>query len=157
MPSVNKIVRARDRRRRKAKTLLGWRDVPVNNSKACSVPLAKSMPVDPWLFLDGQRARIDAEPTMFERKPLYVVRRSDMPTQVTRAAGHLGKPGSFYICSHLVEHGDLQGPAAGPSRCSPTSWISLEPRVSAAALVRRRHTFSTNTFPTWELLAPATA
>jgi glutamate synthase (NADPH) large chain len=126
-------------------TVLGWRDVPVDNST-----LGYSVkPVEPFirqLFIG--RGADCADQDVFERK-LFVIRK-----QVENAVRDLKLDGghSFYMPSlssrTIVYKGMLLANQVG------TFFPELndERIISALALVHQR--FSTNTFPTWDLAHP---
>jgi glutamate synthase (NADPH/NADH) large chain len=126
-------------------TLLGWRDVPVDNStlgesvKACE-------PVVRQIFV-GKSAAL-ADQSAFERK-LFVIRKQISNTVAER----LGDRGTdFYSPSlssrTLVYKGMLLADQVGVFYKD----LSDERLVSALALVHQR--FSTNTFPKWSLAHP---
>ena len=126
-------------------TLLGWRDVPVDN-EGLGYSVIPTEPVVRQLFI----ARGDncADQDDFERK-LYVIRK-----QVENSVRDSGMPGSdgFYVASMssrvLLYKGMLLANQVG------TYYKDLdnERMESALALVHQR--FSTNTFPTWDLAQP---
>ncbi|MDH4200897.1 MAG: glutamate synthase large subunit, partial [Spirochaetia bacterium] len=125
--------------------LLGWRDVPVNNSS-----LGKSIkdcePVVRQVFI-GQGANCPDE-NSFERK-LFVIRKTaenavrDLPNDLKHG---------FYIPSlssrTIVYKGMLLADQVGKYYLD----LQDETFVSALALVHQR--FSTNTFPTWDRAHP---
>ena len=125
--------------------VLGWRDVPVNNSNL-GESVIPSEPVTRQLFIacaadcDDQKA--------FERK-LFVIRK-----QVEHHISESGLQGAegFYFTSlssrTIVYKGMLL--AGQVSDYFPD--LRDEKLVSALALVHQR--FSTNTFPTWDLAHP---
>ena len=131
--------------RAEGQEVLGWRDVPTNNSdlgnaaKACE-------PVIRQVFI-GKNAALQDD-MAFERK-LYVIRR-----QVTNAMryGDLSGGEFFYIpslsCKTLIYKGMLT------PRQVPLFYPDLsDPRMETAiGLVHSR--FSTNTFPSWERSHP---
>ncbi|MBI5891890.1 MAG: glutamate synthase subunit alpha [Nitrosomonadales bacterium] len=126
-------------------TLLGWRDVPVdNNGLGASVKAAE--PVVRQVFI--ARGSKTADQDAFERK-LFVIRKT-----VEHAVHALPKAQGkgFYVPSMssrtIVYKGMLLANQVG------TYFLDLQDKdiVSAFALVHQR--FSTNTFPTWDLAHP---
>ncbi len=125
--------------------LLGWRDVPVDNSSLGeSVKVVE--PVVRQVFIGRGRNCKDAD--SFERK-LFVIRK----TAETAVSALPGKQGSgFYIPSlsarTIVFKGMLLANQVGKYYLD----LQDESMVSALVLVHQR--FSTNTFPTWDLAHP---
>ncbi|HTQ26467.1 MAG TPA: hypothetical protein VMI09_17390, partial [Candidatus Binataceae bacterium] len=125
--------------------LLGWRDVPVDNSDLAE-PARKLEPVIRQVFI-GPGAGVTVTDAL-ERK-LYIIRKS---------SGHairslrLQHGGEFYVPSMsartLCYKGMLMAYQVGEY------YLDLkDPRAdSALALVHQR--FSTNTFPSWDLAHP---
>ena len=126
-------------------TVLGWRDVPVDNSGLGeSVKLVE--PTIRQIFIGrGDNCRSQ---DAFERK-LFVIRK-----QTENAVRKLGLSDGkrFYLpsCSSrtLVYKGMLLADQVGVYYLD----LQNEKMVSALALVHQR--FSTNTFPTWDLAHP---
>ncbi|MEL6372927.1 MAG: glutamate synthase large subunit [Pseudomonadota bacterium] len=131
-------------------TLLGWRDVPVDNS-CLSKPVIETEPFHRQVFI-GRTAK---HPTQddFERA-LYILRKV-VSNRVFAAHERLGIPFSeidFYVVSlssrTLVYKGMFLADQVGAYYDDLT-----DPRMmSALALVHQR--FSTNTFPSWKLAHP---
>jgi glutamate synthase (NADPH/NADH) large chain len=125
--------------------LLGWRDVPVNNSSLGEGVKAVE-PVVRQVFIGRGKNCKDAD--SFERK-LFVIRKT-----TEHAVRNLpdGQGRSFYIPSlsarTLVYKGMLLADQVG--KYYPDLHDSSV--VTALALVHQR--FSTNTFPTWNLAHP---
>ena len=126
-------------------TLLGWRDVPVDNSS-----LGESVKaVEPWIrqVFVGRGASC-ADQNAFERK-LFVIRK-----QATKAIRELNLQdrAKFYVSSFssrtITYKGMLLADQVGKFYLD----LSDELMVTALALVHQR--FSTNTFPTWDLAHP---
>ncbi|MBK8814251.1 MAG: glutamate synthase large subunit [Methylococcaceae bacterium] len=126
-------------------TLLGWRDVPVDNTN-----LGYSVkPVEPMIrqVFIGKGQEISSQDA-FERK-LFVIRK-----QVENAVRDLKLDGghSFYVPSlssrTIVYKGMLLANQVGAFYPD----LSDKRITSALALVHQR--FSTNTFPTWDLAHP---
>ncbi|HVU07223.1 MAG TPA: glutamate synthase large subunit [Verrucomicrobiae bacterium] len=127
-------------------TLLGWRDVPTDNSSLGKTAIA-SEPFVEQVFVGRNPALKDE--AAFERK-LYVIRK--IAEQKIRYGNSFAGGKFFYVSSlsartltykgmlmsEQVEkyYGDLQNPAV----------------VTALALVHSR--FSTNTFPSWDRAHP---
>ena len=126
-------------------TLIGWRDVPVDNSSLGESVKAVE-PVVRQVFIG--RGSKTADQDAFERK-LFVIRKT-----AEHAIGNLpkGQGKGFYSPSMssrtLVYKGMLLADQVGKY------FVDLQDaRVSSAfALVHQR--FSTNTFPTWNLAHP---
>ena len=123
--------------------VLGWRDVPVNNSDL-GESVKPTEPVIRQLFVGSNCV----DQAAFERK-LFVIRK-----QIENRIRESDLPGkaSFYFTSlssrTLVYKGMLLADQVGdfyPDLKDPRM-------VSALALVHQR--FSTNTFPTWDLAQP---
>ncbi|MBU1426151.1 MAG: glutamate synthase subunit alpha [Gammaproteobacteria bacterium] len=151
-----------DKIKAEGQTLLGWRDVPVNNDGlGASVKAAE--PVVRQVFIArgsvnsaqpkvGGRLPTFGEKTAdhdaFERK-LFVIRKTAEHAILALPKGQ-GK--GFYVPSMssrtLVYKGMLLANQVG------TYFLDLQDKdvVSAFALVHQR--FSTNTFPTWDLAHP---
>jgi len=120
-------------------TVLGWRDVPVDNRHVGSQALLFA-PCIRQLFVAAS-PELAGDPAVFERR-LYVIRRV-----AERAAGaELALPS--LSARTLVYKGMLTAPQLG--RFFPD--LADERLASALALVHSR--FSTNTFPSWELAHP---
>ncbi len=125
--------------------VLGWRDVPVDNSDL-GYSVRPTEPFQAQLFI-ARGTNCDSEDA-FELR-LFVIRRIiELKIASTRPAGHE----FFYIpsmsCRTLLYKGMLLSNQLGQY------YRDLrDPRlVSALALVHQR--FSTNTFPTWSLSQP---
>jgi glutamate synthase domain-containing protein 2/glutamate synthase domain-containing protein 1/glutamate synthase domain-containing protein 3 len=125
--------------------LLGWRDVPVDNSDLAE-PAKQLEPVIRQVFI-GRGAGVTVTDAL-ERK-LYIIRKSSGHAIQALALEH-GK--EFYVPSMsartLCYKGMLLAHQVGEY------YLDLkDPRVeSALALVHQR--FSTNTFPSWDLAHP---
>ncbi len=134
-----------DKIKAEGQTLLGWRDVPVDNSGLGeSVKVVE--PVVRQVFIG--RGKKTADQDAFERK-LFVIRKT-----AEHAIGNLpkGQGKGFYVTSMssrtIVYKGMLLADQVGKY------FLDLQDKelVSAFALVHQR--FSTNTFPTWNLAHP---
>ncbi len=138
---VNKVIED------EGQTVLGWRDVPVDNSSLSKDPeIVATEPFHRQVII-GRGAAIADEET-FERK-LYVIRKV---VSARIYSAFEGKPNDFYIvsmsCRTLVYKGMFLSYQLG------AYYRDLhEPDFeSALALVHQR--FSTNTFPSWRLAHP---
>ena len=125
--------------------LLGWRDVPVDNS-GLGYSVLPSEPVIRQVFVGcGENC---ADQNAFERK-LFVVRKQ-IDNRIRKL--HLDGGEGFYFSSFssrtLVYKGMLLAGQVGQYYLD----LNDERMVSALALVHQR--FSTNTFPTWDLAHP---
>jgi glutamate synthase (NADPH/NADH) large chain len=129
---------------------LGWRPVPVDDSRL-GASAVKARPVIEQVFIgDGSAAgaALSADPMRFERK-LYVIRKrvEHAIDALTLAERHL-----CYICSlssrTLIYKGMLTADQIQPTFPD----LDDEDLESALALVHQR--FSTNTFPSWPLAHP---
>jgi len=128
-------------------TLLGWRDVPVDNSCLSQAPEIKgSEPVHRQVFIGRGSGVADDE--TFERR-LYIIRKV-ISARIFEAYG--GLTNDFYVvsmsCRTIVYKGMFLAFQLG------AYYRDLQdPRFeSALALVHQR--FSTNTFPSWRLAHP---
>jgi len=126
-------------------TLLGWRDVPVNNS-GLGESVLPSEPFIRQVFIS--RGSNCADQNDFERK-LFIIRK-----QIENAI-HAAAPegeNTFYFTSlssrTLLYKGMLLAGQVGEYYDD----LADESITSALALVHQR--FSTNTFPTWNLAQP---
>ena len=125
--------------------LLGWRDVPVDNSRLSDM-VRETEPVHRQFFI--ARGSDVADDTTFERK-LYVLRKVISNTVLMEFEN---RDTGFYLvslsCRTLVYKGMFLADQLGPYYRDLT-----DPRMaSALALVHQR--FSTNTFPSWKLAHP---
>ena len=134
-----------DKIKAEGQTLLGWRDVPVNNN-GLGVSVKAAEPVVRQVFIG--RGKKTADQDAFERK-LFVIRKIAEHAISALPKGH-GK--GFYVPSMssrtLVYKGMLLADQVGKY------FLDLQDKdlVSAFSLVHQR--FSTNTFPTWNLAHP---
>ncbi|WP_407665409.1 glutamate synthase-related protein [Methylovorus mays] len=128
-----------------AQTLLGWRDVPRDNSNIADAARAVE-PVMRQVFI--ARGPATADQNAFERK-LFVIRKR---VEHAVRALKLEDGNQFYIPSlssrTLVYKGMLLANEVGVYYQD----LQDETMVSALALVHQR--FSTNTFPAWDLAHP---
>jgi len=126
-------------------TVLGWRDVPVNDD-GLGHTVKASEPVTRQIFISRIGSGFDQD--TFERK-IYVIRKVlGNKSTLEKVPGYQ----DFYICSMssrtIVYKGMLLAGQVG----SYFSDLQDENFISALALVHQR--FSTNTFPSWRLAHP---
>ncbi|WP_184443315.1 glutamate synthase large subunit [Rhodobium orientis] len=127
--------------------LLGWRDVPVDNSCLSKAPeIQATEPIHRQLFV-GRSPDI-ADDDAFERK-LYVLRKSSSNRMIEVLGQDYDRayPVSF-SCRTIVYKGMFLAYQLGEYYLDLTD----ERYISALALVHQR--FSTNTFPSWRLAHP---
>ena len=125
--------------------VLGWRDVPVDNSDL-GYSIVPTEPVIKQVFIANDK---NHEQEAFERD-LFVVRR--LIELAVKAAEMKEADGFFYIPS-MSSYTVLYKGLLLSSQLGPYYDDLRDPdTVSAMALVHQR--FSTNTFPTWSLSQP---
>ncbi|MEQ8747452.1 glutamate synthase large subunit [Pyruvatibacter sp.] len=126
-------------------TVLGWRDVPVDN-RDLGYSVIPTEPYHKQLFI--QRGENCADQDAFERK-LFVIRKqiwnSLLEEDVTSAA-------DTYITSMSSRVLNYKGMLMSDQVGKYYLDLHDDRMVSALALVHQR--FSTNTFPTWSLAQP---
>ncbi|TVQ71608.1 MAG: glutamate synthase subunit alpha, partial [Chromatiaceae bacterium] len=125
-------------------TVLGWRDVPVDNSDLGESVLP-SEPVVRQVFI-GRGDNCPDQDT-FERKMFVIRKRMDNDI---RDAGH--GVDACYVCSMSSRTVNYKGMLLAGQVGHYYLDLQDETFVSALALVHQR--FSTNTFPTWDLAQP---
>ena len=129
---------------KEGQTLLGWRQVPTNDS-CLGYSVKPNQPVIRQVFVGrGANCR---DTDAFERK-LFVIRK-----QAHHAVWDVETTGRlFYIASFSARTLTYKGMMLAPD--IPSYYVDLkDERVeSAIALVHQR--FSTNTFPSWDLAQP---
>src|SRR5690606_26759904 len=123
--------------------LLGWREVPVDESSLG--PQSKSSAPRVMQVLVGSTC---ADPHAFERK-LFVIRKW---AERTVRESSLPHKGSFYIPSLSASTIVYKGLLLAQQLTKFYPDLEDPEFVSALAMVHQR--FSTNTFPTWELAQP---
>ncbi|MEP7242005.1 MAG: glutamate synthase central domain-containing protein, partial [Devosia sp.] len=128
-------------------TVLGWRDVPSDNSSLSKAPeIVATEPFHRQVII-GRGTRV-ADDEAFERK-LYIIRKV---CSGKIYSAYEGKPNDFYVvsmsCRTLIYKGMF---LAAQLRAYYTD-LSDPEFTSALALVHQR--FSTNTFPSWRLAHP---
>ncbi len=127
-------------------TLLGWRDVPVDNSDL-GYSVLPTEPFHRQVFV--ARGADTADQDSFERK-LYVIRkRIELGVH---ALGDEEAASFFYIPSFSSRTLNYKGMLLAVQVGEYYKDLQDEEMVSALALVHQR--FSTNTFPTWSLAHP---
>ncbi len=136
--------------RQEGLVLLGWRDVPTDNS-CLSPPTISVEPVHRQVFIGkGPDVEDDA---LFERK-LYVVRKvvSNAIEAKISTSGRSAKDNNFYIVSLSSRTIVYKGMFLSDQLSAYYPDLTELRFKSAIALVHQR--FSTNTFPSWELAHP---
>ena len=125
--------------------VLGWRDVPVDNSML-SEGVRATEPVVRQVFV-GRGTGVAADDA-FERK-LYVIRK-----RIENAVAGSGRAGldDFYICSLSARTIVYKGMLMGSQIVDYYGDLADRRTASALAIVHQR--FSTNTFPSWRLAHP---
>ena len=126
-------------------TLLGWRDIPVDNS-AIGKGARDSMPFMSQVFI--KRGKGLEDELYFERK-LYVIRKQ---TENAVRASAIEQKRSFYItnisCRTLSYKGLLM-----PDQLRDF-FLDLKDESIESSLCLVHSRYSTNTFPTWDLAQP---
>ncbi len=126
--------------------LIGWRDVPVDNSSLSKAPdIAATEPVSRQVFI---RRADHEDQDAFERR-LYVLRKviSNNVRAETNAVDN-----GFYIVSLSSRTVVYKGMFLAYQLGAYYKDLKDERFISALALVHQR--FSTNTFPSWDLSHP---
>jgi len=130
-------------------TVLGWRDVPVDNSMIGPTAL-KSQPVIRQVFIGNQihETKRALDPLAFERK-LYIIRRC---VENAVRASEIEQRRMFYIPSlsfkTLIYKGMLNADQVVPF------FPDLRDPAMETALALVHSRFSTNTFPNWARAHP---
>jgi glutamate synthase (NADPH) large chain len=131
--------------KREGMTLLGWRDVPVDNS-TLGESVKPTEPVHQQVFI-GRGKKIQDE-TEFERR-LYLLRRSMSNVIYQRRERRLA---GYYPVSVSCRTVIYKGMFLADQLGTYYRDLSDPDFASALALVHQR--FSTNTFPAWSLAHP---
>jgi len=131
--------------KREGMTLLGWREVPTDNS-TLGESVKPTEPVHLQVFI-GRGKRIKSE-TEFERR-LYILRKSISHAIYTRKERRLS---GYYPVSISCRTVVYKGMFLADQLCTYYPDLHDKDFESALALVHQR--FSTNTFPTWSLAHP---
>ena len=126
-------------------TLLGWREVPVDNS-SLGYSVKPSEPVMKQVFIGC--GDLCADQDSFERK-LFVTRRQ-FEHEIHASDHEIAK--SFYVASLSSRLLSYKGMLLSDQVGSYYQDLKDKRMVSALALVHQR--FATNTFPTWDLAQP---
>jgi glutamate synthase domain-containing protein 2/glutamate synthase domain-containing protein 1/glutamate synthase domain-containing protein 3 len=131
---------------REGLNLLGWREVPVDNTSIGHVARSAE-PLIRQVFIGAGK---DIENTgQFERR-LYSVRK--MVANAVRAAGYNQDNESFYICSlscrTFIYKGQLMAPQV------ETYFLDIKDPEMDSALALAHSRYSTNTFPSWGRAQP---
>ena len=124
--------------------LLGWRDVPVDNS-CLGESVKADEPVIRQIFI--KKGPNTADQAAFERK-LFVIRKQAHHAIWDEAGGRAG----FYTPSLSTHTTVYKGMVLSGNLANYYLDLQDERATSALALVHQR--FSTNTFPSWELAQP---
>ena len=131
--------------KREGMTLLGWREVPTDNS-TLGESVKPTEPVHLQVFIGrGKKIKNDTE---FERR-LYVLRKSISNAIYTRKERRLS---GYYPVSISCRTVVYKGMFLADQLCTYYPDLHDKDFESALALVHQR--FSTNTFPTWSLAHP---
>jgi glutamate synthase (NADPH/NADH) large chain len=131
--------------KREGMTLIGWRDVPSDNS-TLGESVKPTEPVHQQVFI-GRGKKIKSEDE-FERR-LYILRKSISNTIYTRRERRLS---GYYPVSISCRTVVYKGMFLADQLNTYYPDLHDEDFISALALVHQR--FSTNTFPTWSLAHP---
>ena len=128
-------------------TVLGWRDVPFDNSSLSKAPeIAATEPCHRQVVI-GRGSRV-ADDETFERK-LYIIRKV---CSGKIYSAYEGKPNDFYVVSMSCRTLIYKGMFLAAQLRAYYADLSDPEFSSALALVHQR--FSTNTFPSWRLAHP---
>ena len=131
--------------KREGLTLIGWRDVPSDNS-TLGVSVKPTEPVHQQVFI-GRGKKIKNEDD-FERR-LYILRKSISNAIYSRRERRLS---GYYPVSISCRTVVYKGMFLADQLCTYYPDLHDPEFESALALVHQR--FSTNTFPTWSLAHP---
>src|SRR6266436_3640795 len=131
--------------KREGMTLLGWRDVPTDNS-TLGASVKPTEPVHQQVFIGrGKKIRHETE---FERR-LYILRKSISNAIYQRRERRLAGYYPVSIsCRTIIYKGMFLADQLG------TYYPDLHDPQFASALALVHQRFSTNTFPTWSLAHP---
>jgi glutamate synthase (NADPH/NADH) large chain len=131
--------------RREGMTLLGWRDVPTDNS-TLGESVKPTEPVHQQVFIG--RGRKITDETEFERR-LYILRKTISNAIYQRRERRLA---GYYPVSVSCRTIIYKGMFLADQLCTYYPDLHDPKFASALALIHQR--FSTNTFPTWSLAHP---
>ena len=129
-------------------TILGWRDVPSDNSRLGNIAKS-SEPAIRQVFLKGSGLKGDTlEGDALERRLFLARKRAEhaIREQVT------AKPEDFYVCTMSARTICYKGMFLSPQLMAYYPDLSNRDVVSAMAVIHQR--YSTNTFPSWPLAQP---
>jgi len=130
------------------KTILGWRDVPVDNSSLSQDPeIAATEPVQGQVFIGRKGGKNDEEDD-FERR-IFILRKVISNRIFAETEG---RDNGFYIVSLSSRTIVYKGMFLAYQLGAYFKDLSDPSFKSALALVHQR--FSTNTFPSWKLAHP---
>jgi len=132
--------------RAEGQAVLGWRDVPVDQDMPMSPLVRDREPVIRQIFI-GRGADVMV-PDALERK-LYVIRKA---ASHRIQALHLQHGKEYYVASMSTRTVVYKGLLLADQVGQYYRDLADERVVTAIALVHQR--FSTNTFPSWELVHP---
>ena len=132
--------------RAEGQVVLGWRDVPVDRQMPMSPLVREREPVIRQIFI-GRGADVMV-PDALERK-LYVIRKA---ASHKIQALHLQHGKEYYVVSMSTQTIVYKGLLLADQVGRYYADLADERVISAIALVHQR--FSTNTFPSWELVHP---
>ena len=126
-------------------TVLGWRDVPVNDD-GLGHTVKASEPVTRQIFISRIGSGFDRD--TFERKIFVIRKMLGNKSTLEKVPGYQ----DFYICSMssrtIVYKGMLLAGQVG------SYFTDLQDKNFASALALVHQRFSTNTFPSWRLAHP---
>ena len=131
--------------KQEGQVLLGWRDIPVDNS-GLGHSVLPSEPVMRQVFI--ARSKACADQNAFERK-LFVIRKQ---IEITIYRSERSGANAFYVNSLSSRLLSYKGLLLAAQVGVYFQDLRDERMISALALVHQR--FATNTFPTWELAQP---
>ncbi len=126
--------------------LLGWREVPVDNS-TIGIVARSAEPVIRQIFI-GASDDIKEVPE-FERR-LYCIRK--LAANAVRDAGYNPDNESFYICSLSSKTFIYKGQLTAPQ--VETYYLDIKNPSMESALALAHSRYSTNTFPSWGRAQP---
>jgi len=128
-------------------TVLGWRDVPSDNSSLSKAPeIVETEPYHRQVVI-GRGSRV-ADDEAFERK-LYIIRKV---CSAKIFSAFEGKPNDFYVVSMSCRTLIYKGMFLAAQLRAYYADLRDPDFASALALIHQR--FSTNTFPSWRLAHP---
>ncbi len=126
--------------------LLGWREVPVDNS-TIGIVARGAEPVIRQIFIGASDDVVDVPD--FERR-LYCIRK--LAANAVREAGYNPDNESFYICSLSSKTFIYKGQLTAPQ--VETYYLDIKNPAMDSALALAHSRYSTNTFPSWGRAQP---